>query len=213
MADDTDSDDDKTIDDPPATMAIDNPADDPAEGPVLETDSGSNDADNGDSDSDDDANGMGLTLGSGGPAETDVPRPEPTIRGKIDRFGVAIGTGRRKTGVARVRIKDGTGEFVINGRPMEEYIVVERGRLAVQAPLKATEMLGKVDIWVRADGGGTTGQAGAIVLGIARALQAKNPQCHQTLADGGFLTRDSRMVERKKPGRKKARRGFQFSKR
>ena len=165
----------------------------------------------------DDADGtMGLTLG-GGPAADDAPeaapRPAPTIRGKIDRFGTAMGTGRRKTSVARVRVKDGNGQFVINGRPFEQYIVVERDRLTVQAPLKATDMLGKVDISVNVVGGGPTGQAGAIILGIARALQAKNPATHPILAEGGFLTRDPRMVERKKYGHKKARRSFQFSKR
>lgn len=156
----------------------------------------------------------GLTFGGGESAEEDaVPRPAPTIRGKIDRFGVAMGTGRRKTGVARVRVKDGSGQFAINGRTLEEYFVVERDRLAILAPLKATEMVGKVDISVNVSGGGRTGQAGSIVLGIARALQAKNPANHPILSEGGYLTRDSRMVERKKYGHKKARRSFQFSKR
>ena len=158
----------------------------------------------------------GLTLGSGAPAEggeDETPRPAPMIRGKIDRFGVAMGTGRRKTSVARVRIKDGSGQIVINGRPIEQYVVIERDRLFILAPLRAVEMEGKVDISVSVHGGGPTGQAGAIVLGVARALQAKQPEFHAALADGGYLTRDSRMVERKKYGRKKARRSFQFSKR
>jgi len=166
--------------------------------------------------SDDADDTMGLTLGGGSPAESEVeaaPRPAPTIRGKIDRFGTAMGTGRRKTSVARVRVKDGTGQFVVNGRPFEQYIVVERDRLAVQQPLKATDMVGKVDISVNVVGGGPTGQAGAIILGIARALQAKNPANHSMLAEGGCRTRDPRMVERKKYGHKKARRSFQFSKR
>lgn len=158
----------------------------------------------------------GLTLGSGTPAEGEeeaAPRPAPTIRGKIDRFGVAMGTGRRKTSVARVRVKDGSGKIVINGRSIDEYVVVERDRLFIKAPLRAVDMDGKVDITVTVRGGGPTGQAGAIVLGVARALQAKNPEYHVALADGGYLTRDSRMVERKKYGHKKARRSFQFSKR
>ena len=161
-------------------------------------------------------NSHGLTLGSGAPAEgeeDEAPRPAPMIRGKIDRFGVAMGTGRRKTSVARVRIKDGSGQIVINGRPIEQYVVIERDRLFIMAPLRAVEMEGKVDISVSVHGGGPTGQAGAIVLGVARALQAKQPEFHAALADGGYLTRDSRMVERKKYGRKKARRSFQFSKR
>lgn len=163
----------------------------------------------------DDAGAMGLTLGQGGESgEEDVaPRPAPTIRGKTDRFGVAMGTGRRKTSVARVRVKDGSGNFVINGRSLNEYIPLERDRLAVLAPLKVTDTEGKVDISVNVAGGGPTGQSGAIVLGIARALQARNPAFHPTLSEGGFLTRDSRMVERKKYGHKKARRSFQFSKR
>ena len=163
--------------------------------------------------SDDD--NMGLTFGGGSTADEAeaAPRPAPTIRGKMDRFGVALGTGRRKTGVARVRIKDGTGQFSINGRDFEQYFPVERDRLVIVAPLKATDTLGKVDITVNVVGGGRTGQAGAILLGISRALQARNPTNHPILSEGGYLTRDSRMVERKKYGHKKARRSFQFSKR
>lgn len=154
-----------------------------------------------------------LDIGStSAPAGTAVAY-QPLIRGKIDRLGVAIGTGRRKTSVARVRIKDGSGKFIVNGREVSEYLPMERDQRMVEAPLKATETLGKVDIWVRVNGGGTTGQTGAIVLGIARALQAKHPDLHHTLSENGFLTRDSRMVERKKYGLRKARRSFQFSKR
>ncbi len=155
-----------------------------------------------------------LTLGSGAPAE-EAPKAHvaPTIRGRIDRFGVAMGTGRRKTAVARVRIRRGTGKMTINNRPLDDYFRVERNRAVVQSPLEATDMVGQVDIWVRAQGGGTSGQVGAIVLGIARALQAMEPALHARLSDGGFLTRDGRMVERKKYGFKKARRSFQFSKR
>jgi small subunit ribosomal protein S9 len=156
----------------------------------------------------------GLTLGSGAPAEEAAKtHAAPTIRGRIDRFGVAMGTGRRKTAVARVRIRRGSGKLTINSRPLSDYFHVERNRAIVQRPLEATEMVGKVDIWVRAQGGGTTGQVGAIVLGIARALQAMEPGLHARLSEGGFLTRDGRMVERKKYGKKKARRSFQFSKR
>jgi small subunit ribosomal protein S9 len=155
-----------------------------------------------------------LTLGSGAPAaEAAKPHAAPTLRGRIDKFGVAMGTGRRKTAVARVRIRRGTGKLTINNRPLVDYFHVERNRALVQRPLEATEMVGHVDIWVRAQGGGTTGQVGAIVLGIARALQALEPGLHARLSEGGFLTRDGRMVERKKYGKKKARRSFQFSKR
>ncbi len=141
-----------------------------------------------------------------------VPSPV-VIRGKLDRFGTAWGTGRRKTSVARVRVKPGTGKFIVNERPMEEYFCVERDRSDVLAPLRITERLGQVDIAVNVEGGGPTGQAGAIILGIARALEALNPSLHQQLGENGFLTRDSRMVERKKYGYKKARKSFQFSKR
>lgn len=157
-----------------------------------------------------------LTLGSSLPTESDeedVLKPEPVIRGKLDKHGVAMGTGRRKTAVARVRIKSGSGNLTINGIALNEYLKVERDRQMVEAPLKATETFGKVDVWVRVNGGGTTGQTGAIVLGIARALEAYNNQFHETLSAGRFLTRDSRMVERKKFGFKKARKSFQFSKR
>lgn len=156
-----------------------------------------------------------LSIGSASSgADSASTEPEHrTIRGHIDKFGVAMGTGRRKTSVARVRIRDGNGKLTINDRPLEEYFRTERDRIQIQAPLRATQALGKVDIWVRVGGGGTTGQAGAIVLGIARALQARDPSLHSVLSDGGFLTRDGRMVERKKYGFKKARRSFQFSKR
>jgi small subunit ribosomal protein S9 len=154
-----------------------------------------------------------LTLGSTPPAEEGEPQAARPIRGHVDRFGVAMGTGRRKTSVARVRVQRGTGKLTINDRALEDYFRVEKHRALIQAPLQATDTLGKVDVWVRAQGGGTTGQAGAIVLGIARALQAMDPGLHHRLSDGGFLTRDGRMVERKKYGFKKARRSFQFSKR
>ncbi len=156
---------------------------------------------------------IGSEAASGAEAGEAAPYFEPTIRGKVDKFGVCWGTGRRKTAVARVRLKDGSGKFTVNGRALEEYFPVERDLGMIHAPLKATGFVGKVDIDVSVKGGGPTGQTGAVVLGIARALQAKNPAMHSTLSDGGFLTRDSRMVERKKYGKKGARRSFQFSKR
>ncbi|MCE2797100.1 MAG: 30S ribosomal protein S9 [Planctomyces sp.] len=124
-----------------------------------------------------------------------------------------MGTGRRKTSVARVRVKEGTGQFVVNGRPLEDFLRVERDRESVMIPLKVVGKVGLVDISVRVQGGGITGQTGAIVLGLARALQGMNPNWHHDLASSGLLTRDDRMVERKKYGFKKARRSFQFSKR
>ena len=157
---------------------------------------------------------MGLTLGDAArPAEDIPPPPKALIRGDVDRFGVAMGTGRRKSAVARVRISDGTGQFVVNGRELDDYLTFERDVALVRAPLNDTDVAGQVDVWVRVEGGGSTGQTGAIVLGIARALQARDPNLHGTLHHGGFLTRDDRSVERKKYGRAKARRSFQFSKR
>jgi small subunit ribosomal protein S9 len=153
----------------------------------------------------------GLDIGS--QAEAAPVRVPQVLRGKVMPDGTIVGTGRRKTAVARVRLKKGDGKFIINNRPIEEFFCIERDRLIIEGPLKAAGALGTVDIWVRVDGGGTTGQAGAIVLGIARALQAMNPESHAALSDGGYLTRDGRMVERKKYGHKKARRSFQFSKR
>ena len=154
----------------------------------------------------------GLDIGSQA-IDNNEPAPPPKVRGKIDKFGVAMGTGRRKTSVARVRISDGDGQITVNDKPLDEYFCVERDRLMVHAPLKATETDGKVDVWVRVEGGGTTGQTGAVVLGIARALQARDESLHGVLSDGHYLTRDDRMVERKKYGLAKARRSFQFSKR
>jgi len=155
-----------------------------------------------------------ITLGEGGIVDSS-PDPEyvPVLRGKVDRFGVAMGTGRRKTSVARVRVKEGSGQFLINGRSLEAYFGVERDREMVQAPLKLAEKLGKVDVSIRVNGGGTTGQTGAIILGISRALEVVDPALHFKLAEAGYLTRDDRMVERKKYGLRKARRSFQFSKR
>jgi small subunit ribosomal protein S9 len=153
----------------------------------------------------------GLEIGSEAVAEG--PRLPTTLRGRVEKDGTAIGTGRRKTAVARVRLRKGSGKITVNDRPFEEYFPVERQRLMIEAPLQKTGMLGKVDIAVRASGGGINGQAGAMILGIARAIQALEPEQHGPLSDGGFLTRDDRMVERKKYGHKKARRSFQFSKR
>jgi len=123
------------------------------------------------------------------------------------------GTGRRKSSVARVRLCEGSGNFIVNKRHADSYFTNDMDRNAVVAPLQATDMLGKVDIFVNVAGGGLTGQAGAVVLGVARALKKYDSQCESPLRDAGFLTRDGRMKERKKYGRHGARRGFQFSKR
>lgn len=124
-----------------------------------------------------------------------------------------LGTGRRKTSIARVRLMRGTGQITINKRDLDNFLPVERLKNRVLAPLKATHTLGKFDVMVNVKGGGITGQADAIMLGIARALVKAVDESEATLRAGGYLTRDSRKVERKKYGRAKARRKFQFSKR
>jgi small subunit ribosomal protein S9 len=123
------------------------------------------------------------------------------------------GTGRRKTAVARVRVREGTGQFVVNGRPVEEYFPVEAWINDVRAPLAATEMTSRLDVFVNVSGGGKASQTGAVVLGIARALKEFRADLEPALRAGEYLTRDPRMVERKKYGHKKARKSFQFSKR
>jgi len=123
------------------------------------------------------------------------------------------GTGRRKTSVARVRIKPGSGAIKVNNRELNEYFTRPRDIGDVTAPLKATDTSASIDVFVNVNGGGITGQSGAIMLGIARALKIYDPSLIQKLRDGGYLTRDGRMVERKKPGKAGARKRFQFSKR
>lgn len=123
------------------------------------------------------------------------------------------GTGRRKTAVARVRLRDGQGGFRVNGRPVQEFFPDLLWQNRVKAPLVVGDLTDKVECDVNVRGGGVSGQAGAVLLGVARALKDMRPDLEAALRDGGFLTRDSRMVERKKYGHKKARRGFQFSKR
>jgi small subunit ribosomal protein S9 len=125
-----------------------------------------------------------------------------------------LATGRRKSSVARVRVHRGAGVVKINSKELDIYFPVERHRNAVLAPLKATKTLGKYDISAEVSGGGMVGQADAVMLGVARALlKLGGAENEAALRDGGFLTRDSRMKERKKYGRRAARRGFQFSKR
>ncbi|RCK77704.1 MAG: SSU ribosomal protein S9p (S16e) [Ignavibacteriae bacterium] len=124
-----------------------------------------------------------------------------------------ITVGRRKTAVARVVLKNGSGEIIVNNRPLDQYFKIETYRNEILSPLTLTETLGKYDISATVEGGGPTGQAGALKLGIARALVAANEELRNTLRNAGLLTRDPRMVERKKYGQKKARKRFQFSKR
>ena len=147
-------------------------------------------------------------------ADTPVAAPVVTIKAATpDMGGFIWGTGRRKSSIARVRVKPGKGELMINKRQVHEYFSQEKDRNIISAPLKATDTLGNLDVFVNVKGGGTTGQAGATMLGIARALKNYDPTLMKALRDGGYLTRDSRMVERKKPGKPGARKSFQFSKR
>jgi len=123
------------------------------------------------------------------------------------------GLGRRKQSVARVRVKPGEGKMLINEREVNEYFKRVQERKVIEGILKALKIEKTFDIYATVDGGGTTGQAGAVVLGIARAMKLYDPNMLQALRDGDFLTRDSRMKERKKYGQRGARRRFQFSKR
>ena len=124
-----------------------------------------------------------------------------------------IATGRRKTSVARIRMTPGSGKIEINGRTLNEHFTNERDRKAIFGPLEVTNTGGKLDIWANCAGGGPMGQAGAIIMGLSRALMKYDPTVEAALRNVGFLTRDSRMKERKKYGQRGARRRFQFSKR
>lgn len=123
------------------------------------------------------------------------------------------GTGRRKTAVARVRIKSGSGQFIVNGKPVHDFFTTPDTRVTVGRAIDVTESVKSYDIWANVGGGGITGQADAVSLGIARALKTDNPNTEAVLREHGLLTRDSRKVERKKYGLRKARRSTQFSKR
>lgn len=124
-----------------------------------------------------------------------------------------ITVGRRKTASARVVLRSGSGKVVVNKKPLEEYFPLEVQRKDVLVPFETTETVGRYDVMVSVKGGGPTGQAGAIKLGIARALVKVNEDLGTALRSNGLLTRDPRMVERKKYGQRKARKRFQFSKR
>ena len=124
-----------------------------------------------------------------------------------------IFTGRRKTSVARVRLLPGSGQWTLNGRPLQDYFPVDSLQGAVTRPFRVTETEERFDVVARIHGGGTSGQAGALALGIARALEAEDPEWRAPLKAAGLLTRDARKVERKKYGLKKARKAPQYSKR
>lgn len=124
-----------------------------------------------------------------------------------------VKVGRRKTAIARVKLSDGSGKIVVNDKPLEQYFPLEMLRAEILRPFTVTNTTGRYDTKVNVEGGGPTGQAGAIKLGIARSLVALDEDLRSALRGAGLLTRDPRMVERKKYGQKKARKRFQFSKR
>ena len=132
---------------------------------------------------------------------------------KVDKFGRAYATGKRKNAVARVWVKPGKGNITINGKTSDAYFARPVLRMMINQPFKITEREGEFDVIVTVSGSGLSGQAGAVRHGISKALADYEPALRPALKHAGFMTRDSRVVERKKYGRKKARRSFQFSKR
>src|SRR5260221_3830980 len=150
-------------------------------------------------------------------ADTEPPRIEAsqttTATERQGKQTFVWGTGRRKTAVARVRVAAGRGKILVSDRQLNDYFSSERDRKAIFGPLEVTNTGGKMDVLVNASGGGLTGQAGAIIMGLGRALVRYDQTLEQALRNAGFLTRDSRMKERKKYGQRGARRKFQFSKR
>ncbi len=143
------------------------------------------------------------------PAEPEAAPAEP----KIDEFGRSYATGKRKDAVARVWIKRGTGKITVNGRDVETYFARPVLRMILNQPLATAQRQGEFDITCTVKGGGLSGQAGAVRHGLSKALTYYEPSLRPVLKSAGFLTRDSRVVERKKYGKRKARRSFQFSKR
>jgi len=147
-------------------------------------------------------------------APTPAAEPAPGPGSKSNKkYGYWWGTGRRKCAVARVRIRPGSGKLIVNKKELDDFFAREQDRKAVVAPLHTVHAENAFDVFINVKGGGTTGQAGAALLGVARALKTYDENYLQALRDGGHLTRDPRMVERKKPGQRGARRRFQFSKR
>jgi small subunit ribosomal protein S9 len=145
---------------------------------------------------------------------TATPQPEaPVYVQKLDKQGRAYATGKRKNAVARVWIKPGTGKVMVNGRSLDVYFARPVLRMILQQPLGVAKRVDQYDLTVTVAGGGLSGQAGAVRHGLAKALTKYEPDLRSVLKKEGFLTRDSRVVERKKYGKRKARRSFQFSKR
>jgi small subunit ribosomal protein S9 len=148
------------------------------------------------------------------PVSTQGPQIQAILREQeLDKFGRAYATGRRKDAVARVWLKPGSGKIVINERDQEVYFARPTLRLVINQPFGITDRAGQFDVIATVKGGGLSGQAGAVLHGIAQALSRYEPTLRTTVKRAGFLTRDSRVVERKKYGKAKARKSFQFSKR
>ena len=147
------------------------------------------------------------------PAPVNIQPEMPLREQQLDKFGRAYATGRRKDAVARVWLKPGSGKIQVNGRDQEVYFARPTLRLVINQPFGITERTGQYDIVATVKGGGLSGQAGAVLHGIAQALTRYEPVLRGTVKHAGFLTRDSRAVERKKYGKAKARKSFQFSKR
>jgi small subunit ribosomal protein S9 len=142
-----------------------------------------------------------------------APSPTRTYAQKLDPYGRAYATGKRKNAVARVWLKPGKGQIIVNSKDFSEYFARPVLQMLLRQPLQAVNRLEQFDIMATVSGGGLSGQAGALRHGISKALTYYEPELRPILKKGGFLTRDSRVVERKKYGRVKARRSFQFSKR
>jgi small subunit ribosomal protein S9 len=153
------------------------------------------------------------TTDSGSPTLTAAVASAQAVAYQPSKGNWWWGTGRRKTAVARVRIRPGDGKFIVNERPYEQFFTEERDRLNLRNVLQKTNTDGKLEIQVNVHGGGFTGQAGAILLGLARAIRRYDSTLEPILRENNFLTRDSRKVERKKYGQAGARKRFQFSKR
>ncbi|MFP5330384.1 MAG: 30S ribosomal protein S9 [Alphaproteobacteria bacterium] len=150
-----------------------------------------------------------------GPAEAAPPPAEqaPLREQQLDKYGRAYATGRRKDAIARVWLKPGSGRIVVNGREQEVYFARPSLRLVINQPFDIADRRGQYDVIATVKGGGLSGQAGAVKHGISQALTRYEPALRTVIKQAGFLTRDPRVVERKKYGRAKARRSFQFSKR
>ena len=158
----------------------------------------------------------GATLADVMPADAVLPveiEVAPVYERKVDEKGRSYATGKRKDAVARVWVLPGTGKYTVNGREGDIYFARPTLQMIIRQPLGVVEREGQFDVWCTVKGGGLSGQAGAVRHGISKALTLQEPELRSALKKSGFLTRDPRVVERKKYGKPKARRSFQFSKR